>query len=65
MFAVQYVTESALPVGHAWMIVQRGGTTTALVIDRAAERVARAVYSNSRKSPREENASSSLSISAD
>lgn len=65
MLTIEYVGQASLPEGHYWMLVERGSTVTALVIDGAAERVARAVYSNSRNRPSDSNASLMRASSAD
>lgn len=65
MLEVKYVRRAELPSDHCWALVERGGTTTALVVDGAAEKVARAVYSNSRNRPSDSNASAILDSSAD
>lgn len=65
MLEVEYVEKSALPRGHAWMLIEEGSVVRAVVIDGAAERVVRAVYSNSRNCPSESNASAIRESSAD
>lgn len=65
MLIVEYVDRAAMPVGHWWMLSERDGVTTATVVDGAAERVARAVYSSSRKRSSESNASTMRESSAD
>lgn len=48
MLVVEYVQKHALPDGHWWMLVERDGVTTAQVVDGAAEKVVRVIYSSSR-----------------
>lgn len=64
MLAVEYVDRARLR-GHYWALVERSGVTTALVVDGAAERVARAVYSSSRSADTAASASAIRSTSAD
>lgn len=65
MLEVRYVGSVGLPKGHQWMLVERDGVTVAHVLDGAAEKVARAVYSNSRKRAADSNASAIRATSAD
>lgn len=65
MLVVQYVERDQMPKGHWWMLSERDGVTTASVVDGAAEKVARAVYSSSRNRSSEANASAIRSRSAD
>ena len=51
MLVVEYVGRDTMPTGHTWMLVERGGAVTARVVDGAAERVARAVYSRASSDP--------------
>lgn len=56
MLLVARVDKADLPQGHSWALIERDGVTTAYVVDGAAEKVARAVYSNANRSPAAESA---------